>query len=208
MEGCQHNTMDVEYYGPNPEIEFWYLGALRAAEEMAWHLGEYESSQEHANFLFQDGSQWTDQHLFNGEYYQQEIRPIPNADAIAPGLRIGMGAADLSNPSYQIGAGCLVDQLVGQNMAHICGLGYLVKPANVRKALRSIYKYNRIKDFRDHFNNMRSYVLGDESGLLVCAYPHGNRPRQPFPYATEVMDLAWNTPPRSACSTKASSTPA
>ena len=98
-----------------------------------------------------------------------------------------MGAADLSDPAYQIGAGCLVDQLVGQYMAHICGLGYLVKPAHVRKALRSVYKYNRRKNFHNHFNNMRSYVLGDESALLMCAYPRGNRPRQPFPYATEVM---------------------
>ena len=35
MEGCQHNTMDIEYYGPNAEIEFWYLGALKAAAAMA-----------------------------------------------------------------------------------------------------------------------------------------------------------------------------
>ena len=23
MEGCQHNTMDVEYYGPNPQMGIW-----------------------------------------------------------------------------------------------------------------------------------------------------------------------------------------
>ena len=40
MEGCQHNTMDVEYYGPNPQMGLWYLGALRAAEEMAAHVGD------------------------------------------------------------------------------------------------------------------------------------------------------------------------
>ena len=40
MEGCQHNTMDVEYFGPNPEIGGWYLAALRAGEEMAAYLGE------------------------------------------------------------------------------------------------------------------------------------------------------------------------
>ncbi|NLH43115.1 MAG: hypothetical protein GX448_14850, partial [Planctomycetes bacterium] len=40
MEGCQHNTMDVEYYGPNPQMGIWYLGALRAAEEMAKHVGD------------------------------------------------------------------------------------------------------------------------------------------------------------------------
>jgi len=185
MEGCQHNTMDVEYYGPNPEIEFWYLGALRAAEEMAWYLGE-KAFARRCHSLFVKGSKWTDQHLFNGEYYQQEIRPITDENAIAPGLRVGMGAADLSEPAYQVGTGCMADQLVGQNMAHICGLGYLAKPAHVRKALRSIDKYNYRKDFNNHFNNMRSYVLGDESGLLVSTYPHGNRPRQPFPYATEA----------------------
>ncbi len=40
MEGCQHNTMDVEYYGPNPQMGLWYLGALRAAEEMARGVGD------------------------------------------------------------------------------------------------------------------------------------------------------------------------
>ena len=35
MEGVQHNTMDIEYFGPNPQMQFWYLGALRAAEKMA-----------------------------------------------------------------------------------------------------------------------------------------------------------------------------
>ena len=34
-EGAQHNTMDVEYFGPNPEVQSWYLGALAAAEQMA-----------------------------------------------------------------------------------------------------------------------------------------------------------------------------
>ena len=40
MEGAQHNTMDVEYFGPSPQMQFWYLGALRATEEMARSLGE------------------------------------------------------------------------------------------------------------------------------------------------------------------------
>ncbi len=40
MEGCQHNTMDVEYFGPNPQMGAWYLGALRSCEEMARYLGE------------------------------------------------------------------------------------------------------------------------------------------------------------------------
>ncbi len=186
MEGCQHNTMDVEYYGPNPQMEAWYLGALRAAEEMAGFLGETEFAAA-CRDLFTRGQAWTDAHLFNGEYYEHEIRPVSDPAAIANGLRVGMGAADLSDPAYQIGPGCLVDQLVGQYMAHICGLGYLLKPAHVRKTLRSIYRYNFRKNFHGHFNNMRSYVLGDEAALLMCAYPRGSRPKRPFPYATEVM---------------------
>jgi uncharacterized protein (DUF608 family) len=35
FEGVQHNTYDVEFYGPNPMCGVYYLGALRAAEEMA-----------------------------------------------------------------------------------------------------------------------------------------------------------------------------
>ena len=34
-EGEQDNTMDVAYYGPNPQMQFWYFGALRASAEMA-----------------------------------------------------------------------------------------------------------------------------------------------------------------------------
>ena len=34
---------------------------------------------------------------------------------------------------------------------------------------------------------MRSYVLNDESALLMASYPHGNRPQRPFPYFNEVM---------------------
>jgi len=32
---------------------------------------------------------------------------------------------DVKIPGFQLGQGCLVDQLVGQYMAHLCGLGYL-----------------------------------------------------------------------------------
>lgn len=31
-----------------------------------------------------------------------------------------------TSPDFKFGEGCLVDQLVGQFMAHLCGLGYLV----------------------------------------------------------------------------------
>ncbi len=97
-----------------------------------------------------------------------------------------MGTRQLGAPEYQLGAGCLVDQLVGQFMAHVCGLGYLVDPSHVSSTLTSILKYNRRQGFEGHFNCMRSYVLGDESALLMASYPR-ERPANPFPYFTEVM---------------------
>lgn len=185
MEGCQHNTMDVEYYGPNPQMEFWYLSALRAAEEMAKFMKD-KDFQKKCSLLFKNGSQWTDENLFNGEYYIQKITPPASAQDIAHGLKAGMGSANLSNPDYQLGEGCLVDQLVGQYMAHICGLGYLANEQNIKTTLKTIMKYNYVDDFSPLFNNMRSYVMGNESGLLMASWPK-SRPKVPFPYFSESM---------------------
>lgn len=186
MEGCQHNTMDIEYYGPNPEIEFWYLGALKAASAMAKFMKD-KPFEEKCNKLFAQGSEWTDKNLFNGEFYIHKITPITDKNKIAAGLISNMGSTDLVNPDFQIGEGVLVDQLVGQNMALITGLGYLAKKENIRKTLESIYKYNYVDHFGDHFNNMRSYVLGDEAGLVVTAYPDpSKRPKVPLSYAFEA----------------------
>jgi len=184
MEGCQHNTMDVEYYGPNPEMGIWYLGALRAAEEMARYVGDREFAAT-CHDLFVKGRTWIDANLFNGEYYEHQIRPPKSESDIAAPLLVGMGAKDPTKPDYQLGSGCLVDQLVGQYMAHVCGLGYLVEPEHARKALASIMKYNYRENLYGHFNCMRSYALGDESGLLIAAYPK-DRPANPFPYFSEV----------------------
>jgi hypothetical protein len=97
-----------------------------------------------------------------------------------------MGASDPSNPDYQLGSGCLVDQLVGQFLAHACGLGYLVKPEHVKTTLKSIKRFNHRNSLHDHFNCMRTFALDGEAGLLMASYPHG-RPANPFPYFTEIM---------------------
>jgi uncharacterized protein (DUF608 family) len=184
MEGCQHNTMDVEYYGPNPQMTIWYLGALRAAEEMAAYLGEEEFAAE-CRKVFESGSRKADEIMFNGEYYEHIIE-APKGE-VAKGLRHTMGASDPANPDFQLGAGCLVDQLVGQYTAHILGLGYLTDKENVHKTLKAILKHNHLDNFQDHFNPMRDYVLGNESALLMAGYPEGKRPKAPFPYFAEVM---------------------
>jgi non-lysosomal glucosylceramidase len=184
LEGVQHNTYDVEFYGPNPLCGIYYLGALRAGEEMARAAGDSKSADEYRR-LFENGSKWIDANLFNGEYYVQKVRGHA-AGAIAPGLRSGMGADDPEHPEYQVGDGCLADQLLGQYLADVAGLGYLLKPANIRKSLESIYRYNYKLHVNDHDCVQRTYVLNDESALVVCDYGKGERPVIPFPYYAEA----------------------
>src|SRR4030042_82557 len=47
MEGVQHNTYDIEFYGPNTLMGSLYLGALRAGEEISNYLGEMEKAKEY-----------------------------------------------------------------------------------------------------------------------------------------------------------------
>jgi non-lysosomal glucosylceramidase len=188
MEGCQHNTMDVDYYGPNPQMQGWYLGALKAAAAMAQYLTETGTMDEAAfaqkcQQLFERGRDWTDQHLFNGEYYEHHIA-VP--DAIHPNTTSKTGL-DESEPILQLGKGCLIDQLAGQCMAHVCGLGYILNPEHVKTTLRSILKYNLKHGFHDHFNHLRNYVFADEVAVLMATYPRGERLERPFPYYNEVM---------------------
>src|SRR5206468_9864394 len=92
MEGVQHNTYDVEFYGPNPLCGIYYLGALRAGEEMALATGDTASAAEYRR-LFENGRQWTDANLFNSEYYIQQIRGVAKSK-IAPNLLSTMGSED------------------------------------------------------------------------------------------------------------------
>jgi uncharacterized protein (DUF608 family) len=184
MEGVQHNTYDVEFYGPNPLCGVYYLGALRATEEMARASGDTAFAAE-CRRLFESGSRWIDANLFTGEYYIQKVRAFRN-DEIAKGLRSNMGADDPEHPEYQVGDGCLVDQLLGQYLADAAGLGPLLQPANIRAALESIWRYNHKPSVALHDSVQRTYVLNDEAAMLVCDYGKGTRPKIPFPYYAEA----------------------
>jgi uncharacterized protein (DUF608 family) len=183
MEGVQHNTYDVEFYGPNPLCGIYYLGGLRAAEEMAHAVGDTASAAEYRR-VFDSGSKWIDANLFNGEYYVQKIRGVAK-EKIAPSLRSDMGSEDTVNPQYQLGEGCLADQLIGQYLADVSGLGPLVATANIRKTLQSLYRYNYRQTLTGHHTVQRTYALNDEAALLVCDYGKAERPRIPFPYYAE-----------------------
>ena len=183
MEGAQHNTYDVEFYGPNPLCEIWYLAALKACAEMGAVMKDTEFAAE-CRRLYELGKQWTDANLFEGEFYIQQIRGIPE-DQIARGLRVGMGAKDTLRPDFQAGRGCLIDQVLGQFIADLAGLGPLLDEAHLRATLASIYKYNYRRSMHDEPSVERAYAVNDESALVMCDYSKGERPEIPFPYYSE-----------------------
>jgi uncharacterized protein (DUF608 family) len=184
MEGVQHNTYDVEFYGPNPMCGVYYLGALRAAQEMARAMEEEPFADTCAG-IFEKGSKWIDANLFNGEHYIQKIRGVP-VDKIAKPLQSKGGAEDSEHPDFQLGEGCLTDQLIGQYLAEVAGLGPLLDPAHIRKTLASIYRYNHRSSLMHHDSVERIYALNDEAAVLICDYAAGKRPRIPFPYSSEA----------------------
>ncbi len=184
MEGVQHNTYDIEFWGPNTMMGSFYLGALRAAEEMARYLGEdVEADAYHA--LYEQGRAKMDAELFNGEYYIQRVNPQAYKTSPLP-LEESMGGQIPDAPKYQYGEGCLSDQLIGQWVARIVGLGDLFDAEHVGVAMDAIYRHNWRAGFWDHANPQRIYALNDEQGLLLCTWPRGGRPELPFVYSDEV----------------------
>ncbi|MBN1345143.1 MAG: hypothetical protein JXQ73_20785 [Phycisphaerae bacterium] len=166
MEGVQHNTYDIEFRGPNPMMSALYLGALRAMAAIAREMNDPQAADDYDK-LFASGSAKLDQTLWNGAYYVQKD-------------------VDVTKRKYQFGQGCLTDQLLGQWFCHVAGLGHVLRPKRVRKALRSIFKHNFRESLADHASVQRAYALNDEAGLLLCTWPNGGRPPFPFPYADEV----------------------
>ncbi len=165
-EGVQHNTYDIEFHGPNPLIGAFYLGALRAGEQMARHLGEDAQADEYRE-LFEKGSAKMDKMLFNGDYYVQEY-----------------DAAEAK--AQQFGKGCLSDQMLGQWLAAICDLGHLLEPDHVRRALLSVFRHNWRASLEEHVSFQRTYALDGEAGLLMLSWPRGGRPETATRYCDEV----------------------
>lgn len=158
---------DIEFYGVNSLGNSIYYAALKAGAEMAEYLGEHERSQKWRS-MEQAGCKRMDEMLFNGEYYRQ------------------VTDGDIDEYKYQYGEGCLSDQLLGQTLAHLYGLGHLFPEDHVKSAVFAIYKYNFKERMGSHKSLQRGYAYQDEPGLLLCSWPSGGRPKQPFVYSDEV----------------------
>jgi non-lysosomal glucosylceramidase len=169
LEDKQWNTFDLDFVGPNTFVGALYLAALEAAARMADLQGDHAFAAA-CRAIAVKGGKWTSDHLWNGEYFVQRI-------------------PERAATKHQYGVGCLSDQLLGQNWANQLGLGYLYPPAQIRTALKSIYRYNWAPDIavqnKAHPPD-RWFARPGEAGLFVCTWPKGDRMREPVLYRDEV----------------------
>jgi uncharacterized protein (DUF608 family) len=171
LEGRQPQTYDQDFYGPNTMVGSLYLGALRAAEEMATEVGDAAFAAT-CRRIFEAGRENSVRELFNGEYFIQLV--------------------DLKqHPDWQYGDGCLAEQLFGQGWAHQTGLGYLYPAPAVRTALRSVWKYSWAPDVGPQnkaHDPERWFAYPGEAGLFECTWP---KSRHMGPRSTEYRDEVW-----------------
>jgi non-lysosomal glucosylceramidase len=163
LRGEQPTTYDISFYGANVYIGGLWLAALRAFEQLAL-LMEDPACADRARTFFHRGSTNYDELLWNGDYYVQEE----------------------TEADYEIGTGCLADQLLGQWWAHQLDLGYVLPAEHVDTTLRSIVKHNFRRGFHGFEHSYRIFADGSDSGVLMCTWPHGGRPAVPVRYCDEV----------------------
>jgi uncharacterized protein (DUF608 family) len=189
-----HNTIDVEFWGPDIMCGSFYLGALSAAEKMSEVVGD---PQPLYNQLLQKGRKYIEEQLFNGEYFYQKVM-WKNLRAKSP-LNVksmvmksysteAIALSEKEGPPYQYGSGCMSDGCIGAWMTWACGLDNVLNSDKVVSHLKRVYKYNFKKDLSEHANPQRpGYALGNEGGLVLCTWPKGGRPTLPVIYCDEVM---------------------
>jgi uncharacterized protein (DUF608 family) len=191
-EEPQHNTYDIEFWGPGGMISSFYAGALTAAVAMGRALGDDVAPYEE---LLAKATARINPELFNGEYYVQRVewkglnaRVGENPRSYGGGY--SSEAAQLlekEGPKYQYGTGCLSDGVLGSWLALVCGVGQVLDADKVRSHLTSVYRHNFKADLSQHANPQRpTYANGHEGGLLLCSWPRGGMPSLPFVYSNEV----------------------
>ena len=172
VEGRQHNTFDVELFGPNSWLTGIYLAALKAAAEMAEHLSDSAAAEGYRR-LFERGRRWVEENLFNGEFFVQRLNlkdksVLERFSKADPGVVEAYWSEEHGEIKYQLGEACFAAQVEGQFYANLFGPGEVLGRDKVRAALSSIYRYNFVR-MRDHFNPCRVYALNDERGVVNCA---------------------------------------
>jgi uncharacterized protein (DUF608 family) len=189
-----HNTYDIEFWGAEPMCTSIYIGALSAMAQMARAVREAADAELYGE-LARKSAAYMDEHLFNGEYYEQKVQyeGLRNTTFAETVAHVDEKSSEMQRllkregPKYQYGSGCLSDGVIGAWMAAMYGVEVPLAQAKIRSDLQAIFKHNFKTDLSEHANAQRpGYAMGHEPGLLLCSWPRGNKPTLPFVYSDEV----------------------
>ncbi|MBM4060637.1 MAG: hypothetical protein FJ265_06015 [Planctomycetes bacterium] len=163
LAGAQANTLDAAWYGAVPALSSMYLAALLAGAAMADERSDPAFAARCREIAARGRASFAG--LFDRErgWFVQREDPA-HLDAIGTG------------------AGCHVDQVLGQGWAWQVGLGEIADPDLVRAALRSLWTSNFAPDMgavrgslaAPHLRG-RPYALAGHRGLVMCTWPFGGR---------------------------------
>jgi len=161
LYGPMHNTLDADWYGVVPWLVGLYHAALRAGEEMAREVGD-EAFASTCRAIFEKGLRSLDAQTWNETYgYYVQVADPKHPEVVG---------------SYR---GCHIDQVYGQSWAFQVGLGRVMDGEHVKRALKSLWKYNVAPDvgpYRQANRPGRWYAMPGEGGMLMVTFPFG-RPK-------------------------------
>lgn len=167
IAGAQHNTYDIEFWGPNPLAQFMFLAGLEAAARIAAEMGDDRAAELYSSRAA-GGARASGDLLWSGDYFAQVVE-------------------DVDAHPYQHGRGCLADQLLGALHCRALGLSDIVDAAKRTTAYRAIMDNNFRPALEGHDNYQRVYANNAQGGLLQCAWPdHNDELERPFPYSDET----------------------
>ena len=184
LEGWQHHTLDMDLYGPSSWLQGFYLLALDCASEMATALNLPNKAKLYQR-LYKRGRRWTNKNLFNGKFFCQQVNLT---DKQATEGRERYWNEETGQIKYQIGQGCIIDQVLADWHSALIGRGEIFDKNKKKKALKTLYKYNFKPSMRKVANTWRNFSVNDESGTIICSYPEGfDKPAIPITYCEETM---------------------
>ncbi|SDC15170.1 GH116 family glycosyl-hydrolase [Niabella drilacis] len=162
------NTLDAIWDGEIAWIVGLCIAAVKAGEQMAEEAGDAAFAAVCREYV-RKGTRNMQDHLFNGEYFIHRPDPVKGRKNVG---------------SYNT---CHIDQVFGQSWAFQVGLGRVTDPQQSRSALRSLWKYNFVKDmgrYAETHKGGRPYALSGESGMVMNTNPKN----EPQPYGENA---AW-----------------
>jgi len=126
-------TFDLwQLYGVTAYTGGVFLAALLALEKMGAHLQDEEFVREVKNW-FKNGRAHFEKKLWHKGYFiaYNDSKKDLSEQHLSHQLRF-----------QKVNISCTASQLVGQWIAHLLGLGYIVSPEKVKKALATIFELN------------------------------------------------------------------